>query len=161
MSISDKRNGGAYCASAFAAVVNATAGGAGNNVAADGAWADRSLGGTENLAQSCKVIVAYSAVLAAGKALDLTMSLQDAADNAGTGAAAFGASYGPTPIATSVGGGTVTGTVEFDFDLTMARGFIRPVITPDLTNTVTDTATVSATIVFFGADRQPMSRSLV
>ncbi|EHJ49501.1 hypothetical protein DFW101_3505 [Solidesulfovibrio carbinoliphilus subsp. oakridgensis] len=139
-------------AARFAAISAATAGGTGDATEVDGAYIDRQ--GFSSL----KVIIAYTATLAATKTLTVAANLQDATSTAGAGVADFGAALATAVVATGpTGGGTVTGVVELDFDVSGADRYVRVQYTPDLTATGTDTATLSAVYVLGGAQVQPVT----
>lgn len=160
MNRADIQNGGYRCRSAFALLATAVAAGTGDNTEASGPYADRLIAGKGH-AQSAKLIISYSATLAADKTLSITASIQDNAANSGNGTD-FGAALAKTVVATGASGGsTETGTIELDFDISSAERYVRAQITPDLSATATDTATISAAWVFFGAENGPISKSLV
>lgn len=153
-------NGGAFVRSALALVNTAiTAGGSGDNTAANGGWVDRK--GDKGIATSAKLIVAFTAVLAANTNLMVGVQFQDALDAAGTGGANYEAAVPAAIKASSVPGGTVSDTAEFDVDLGGARRFIRAVVTPNLSAASADTATVNAIWLFFGDHRGPATKSTV
>ncbi len=129
--------------------------GAGNDgVAVIGAYKDKSSFG------SCKVVVAFTAVLAANATLSATVGLKDATDNEGTGAADFVAPIGPKIIATGPGGGgTVKGTAEFDFNLAGARQFVASNIKLQLSHAA-DTVQVGRVLLMGGAKEEPCSLRL-
>lgn len=154
-------NGGAYARSAPSGAGSLTAGGGGDNTAINGPYFDRK-SADYSRPLSCKVVISFRAVLAAGATLSIAAKLQDAVDAAGTGAADYGDALASAIVATGgVGGSTEEGTIELDFELEGAREFIRSVVTPDLSAANTDTAIVSACLVLFGADRVPYSKSLI
>lgn len=156
---SELLNGGAYSRTAFGSINNtATAAGAGDATEVNGDYANR-MDGENGLAMSCKVVITYTASLAAGKTLSFAANLQDATDGAGAGVADYGTALASTVVASATG--TNKGTVELDFDLSGAEQFIRAQITPDLSNTATDTCEWSAAYHFFGYQQNPVSDSLV
>lgn len=139
-------------AARFAAVSSATAAGTGDATEVNGAYIDRQ--GFSSL----KVLISYSAVLAATKTLSIAANLQDATSSAGAGVADFGAAMASTVVATgATGGSTETGVVELDFDISGADQFVRVQYTPDLSNTGTDTASLAAVYVLGGAQVQPVT----
>lgn len=139
-------------AARFAAVSSATAAGTGDATEVNGAYIDRQ--GFSSL----KVVIAYSAVLAATKTLSIAANLQDATSSAGAGVADFGSAMASTVVATgATGGSTETGVVELDFDISGADQFVRVQYTPDLSNTGTDTASLAAVYVLGGAQVQPVT----
>lgn len=151
-------NGGAYCRSAFVAInKTATAAGTGDATEVDGAWIDRKPSDVGAFL-SAKVIIAYTASLTADKTLAFAAQIRDATDSSGTGADDYGDAIASTVVASATG--TNTGTVEIDVDLAAAREFIQVQVTPDLSASGTDTLEWSAVLVFFGADRQPVTRAI-
>lgn len=139
-------------AARFAAISTATAGGTGDATEKDCAYIDR-----QGFA-SLKVIIGYTATLAADKTLSIAANLQDATSLAGAGVADFGDAMASAVVATGpTGGGTVTGVVELDFDISGADQYVRLQYTPDLSATGTDTATLSAVYVLGGAQVQPVT----
>lgn len=154
-------NGGAYNRAAFGAInKTAIAAGAGDNTLVTGAFQPRLLS-KKGLAMSVKVVIIWTATLAAAQTLKFAAKLQAASDAAGTGAADYGTALASTTVATSVGGGTVTGTTELDFDLSGANSHIAALVTPDLSAGVTDTCEWSMAYVFYGHQADPVSASLV
>jgi hypothetical protein len=154
-------NGGAFCRSARGTGNNAaTAGGSGDATEVSAAWVSRD--SATGIANSMKVIVSYTATLAAGATLTFAGNMQDATDGSGTGAADYGDAVTATVVATGgTGGSTETGTFELDVDLAGAREFVRAQITPNLSAANTDTAAWSVTYVFFGDQRHPCTKSTV
>lgn len=160
MNRADILNGGYRCRSAFALLATAVAAGTGDNTEASGPYADRVVAG-KGYAKSAKLVISYSATLAAAATLSITANIQDHSANTGAGED-FGAVLAKTVVATGGSGGTTeTGTIELDFDISSAERYVRAQITPDLSAASTDTATVSAAWVFFGAENGPISKSLV
>lgn len=157
----NKHVGGKAARSEYAGYGVATAGGAGDNIEVDGPYFDRKPS-TIGPYGSAKLVIAYRAVLAQAATLSFAANIQDATSSGGAGVADFGTAFTKAAVATGgTGGSTETGTIEFDFDLTTAREFIRAQVTPDLSAANTDTLTWMATWVFFGADRGPMTKSLI
>lgn len=151
---------GALLAARYAvAGVDVTAGGSGDNTEVDGAWIDRQ--GFNNL----KVVVAYTATLAAGATIAIAANLQDASDSAGTGDADYGTALASTVQATgdagSPGGSTETGVVELDFDLSGADRYVRIQFTPNLSASGTDTAELAAVYVLAGSNENPVTATAV
>lgn len=139
-------------AARFAGIASATAGGTGDATEKDCAYIDRQ--GFSSL----KVVIAYSAVLAATKTLAVAANLQDATASDGTGVADYGNAMSSAVVATGpTGGGTVTGVVELDFDVSGADRYVRLQFTPGLSATGTDTATLSAVYILGGAQVQPVT----
>ena len=136
--------------------VDVTAGGAGDAAEVDGAWIDR-LGFA-----SLKVIIAFTATLAAGETLAIAANLQDAGAVDGTGAADFGTALAPTVQATGgAGGSTETGVLELDVDLSAADRYVRVRFTPDLSAATTDGAELAAVYVLAGATENPVSATAI
>jgi len=139
---------------------SATAGGGGDATEVNGAWTDRL--GTKGMYMTAKLVITYTATLAATKTLAFAVNIQDASDSSGTGAADFGDALASTVVDTGESGGsTEVGTIELDFDLSSAKEFIRSQITPDLSATGTDTCSWQATWIFGGTDRGDVSKSLI
>lgn len=123
----------------------------------NGAWVSRL--GDKGIALSAKLVVNFSAVLAAGETLSLSGNFQDALDGTGTGAADFGGSAAATVVATGdSGGSTEVGTAEIDIDLSGAREYVRSQIT--LATSGAGTVAYSASIVFYGDHRQPNTKAI-
>lgn len=139
-------------AARFAGIASATAGGTGDATEKDCAYIDRQ--GFSSL----KVVIAYSATLAATKTLSVAANLQDATSSAGAGVADYGSAMASAVVATGgTGGSTETGVVELDFDISGADQYVRLQFTPDLSATGTDTATISAVYILGGAQVQPVT----
>ena len=161
MNLADAKDGGARSVTAYADHISVTAGGAGDNAEASGPYVDRQ-GSDYGPAQSAKLVITYAATLAAGATMTIAANIQDATASDGTGVDDFGTAYAAATIATGeTGGSTETGTVEFDFDLSGANRYLRSQITPNLSAANTDTAHISATWVFFGAEKAPISASVI
>lgn len=162
MSLKNVRDGGAFVRTVYAGAGAATAGGGGDNTAVNGSWVDRNQG--YGMHQSAKLVISYTTALTAAQTLSFTAKLQDATSIGGAGAADLANdtidnfAFPVTVVAT--GAGTVNGTVELDLNLAKAREFIRAVITPDLSNANTDTVSWQAVLLFFGADRAPITKTL-
>lgn len=154
-------NGGAFARSARGSGNNtAVAAGAGDATEVNGAWQSRM--SSKGIALSAKLIVSFTATLAAGATLTLAGNFQDATTIGGTGADDFGDLVPATIVATgAAGGSTETGTFEIDVDLSGASEFIRAQITPNLSAGATDTAAWHMDYVFFGDHRQPITKSTV
>lgn len=150
-------NAAALIAARFgAAGIDVTAGGSGDAAEVNCAWIDRRGFG------SLKAVITYTATLAAAATLSFAANLQDASDDAGTGAADFGADLPATVVATGPGGGgTKTGVVELDFDVTGANAFTRLQVTPNLSAANTDVCEFGVTYILAGATSNPVSASLV
>lgn len=165
MNVASFRNGGAYCRTARGSGNNtATAAGTGDATEVSGAWQSRK-SATKGIALSGKLVISYTATLAAAATLSFSGNFQDALDASGTGAADFPATGGSVAAFVAATGGTggttETGTVELDIDLSGAREFIRAQITPDLSAGATDTAAWHMDYVFFGDHQQPSTKSAV
>lgn len=151
------QNAGALMAARYAvAGVDVTAGGTGDATEVSGAWIDR-LG-----FNSVKVVIAYTATLAATATAAIAANLQDASDSSGTGAADFGTALASTVQATGgAGGSTETGVVELDFDVSGADRYVRIQFTPDLSAANTDTAELAAVYILAGSDESPVTATAV
>ncbi|MDB5358857.1 MAG: hypothetical protein JWO51_154 [Rhodospirillales bacterium] len=111
---------------------------------------------------SMKVIISYTAVLAATKTLSIASNLASSLLGGADAGVAFGPALAATVVATGPGGGgTVAGVVELDFDLSGADQFVRNLFTPDLSATATDTASLSAVYVLSGGISDPVTGTLV
>ncbi|WP_306049189.1 hypothetical protein [Oceaniradius stylonematis] len=157
----DFHNGGACARSAFGDAHALVAGAGTDNSEQSGPWVDRK--GTDyGMVMSAKLVISFEAVLAQDATLSIAANIQDATADDGTGADDFGSVLASAVVATGdTGGSTEQGTIELDFDLAAANRYVRSQITSDLSAANTDTATVVATWVFFGADRKPISKTLV
>lgn len=141
-------------AARFAGIASATAGGTGDATEKDCAYIDRQ--GFSSL----KVVIAYSATLAATKTLAVAANLQDATSAAGAGVADYGDAMASAVVATgATGGSTETGVIELDFDVSGAGRYVRVQYTPDMSATGTDTATLAAVYILGGAQVQPVSNA--
>jgi hypothetical protein len=137
-----------------------TAGGSGDAVAVNTDWVSRK--GPLGIANSGKLILSFSAVLAAAATVKFGVQLQDASDINGAGALNYAEAVAPFVAATGgTGGTTEKATAEVDFDLAGAREFVRAVVTPDLSAGATDTLTWSAIYLFFGNQRGFATKSAV
>ena len=139
------------------ALVNVTAGGAGNNVAVNGLTIDRYNYG---VATTVAFDLVFQATMAANDTLSITAAkVEDSAD--GVNWATFQPMPGPTVTAPGVvatgaaGGGTSQGVVRFGVGLRMARRYVRFDFTPVLSAANTDTAAILAHATFAGFDRLP------
>ncbi|WP_193171261.1 hypothetical protein [Nisaea nitritireducens] len=150
-------NAGALIAGRFGlAGLAVVAGGAGDNVEANGAFIDR------RGYNSLKVLVPYTATLGDADTLSLAANVQSAADAAGTGATDYGEALASAVQATGGGGGsTETGVLELDYDLSGCGPFVRVQVIPDLSAANTDTADLAAVYVLAGATDNPVSSSPV
>lgn len=147
---------GACLAARHAAAVSITAGGGSDNSEVDGAYVDaRDFG-------SVKVVIHYTATLAAGETLSIAANLQEDADGTGSGTDVTGSAYPSTVVATGgTGGSTETGVVEMDFDVSKLQRYLRVQFTPDLSASNTDTAIVSAVYILGGAEENPVTASVI
>lgn len=161
MNRSELLNGGAFCRTARHSGANtATAAGTGDATAVTGLYVDRTQTDAGPFL-SAKLVINWSATLAATKTLSLAAQFKDATDASGTGVANYGTAIAAAVVATGpAGGGTVTGTTEIDVDLSHAREFFTADITPDLSATGTDTVAWSASYVLFGAKSQPLTKAI-
>lgn len=160
MSRDDFHMGGAFARTARQlGNTTGTAAGTGDNTQANGAWVSRK--GTKGIALSAKLVINWTATLAANKTFALAVQMQDAVDNSGTGAANYDVAVPLTVVATDSGAGsTLTGTTEIDVDLGGAREFIRAQVTGDLNASGTDTFAYSAELIFFGDHREPTTNAI-
>lgn len=139
-------------AARFAAISSATAAGTGDATEVNGAYIDRQ--GFSSL----KVVIAYSATLAATQTLSVAANLQDATSSGGAGVADYGDAMASAVVATGdTGGSTEFGVVELDFDVSGADQYVRVQYTPDLSASGTDTASLSAVYILGGAQVQPVT----
>lgn len=153
----DVNDFGATCKSAAVGAGEAVAAGAGDNTKVTGQSINRLGFG------SCKVAIAYKAVLAEDETLSWAIEVQESADGSSWDTAevikaATVASTGGT------GGTTNYGTVEYDDDLTGRKEYVRYNPTPDLSASATDTVHWGANAVLGGAmpsASQPVTASLV
>lgn len=140
----------AKIAAAFTAL---TAGGTGDNTAVTGITVDRVPGGVPFF--SARILIAYSAVLAATKTLTLKSVKVEHSDDGSTWAD-YLTFTDPGVVATGQSGGsTEKGVLELAVDLTSAKKYVRVDYTPDLSASGTDTATVVTILDLAGADRLP------
>ena len=158
MNIVVQKNIGAIVGLARAGAASTlTAGGAGDATAVPGVWIDRqAIGQTYaagSLPLSAAVGIAYSAVLAAGKALAMALQVDTSPDN-GTTVNSL-QTVASAQVAASAAGGTVNGVASFAVSLTSAQRYVRFTWTPDLSNTTTDTAAIFPMVAFGGFDRLP------
>ena len=138
-----------------------TAGGAGNNVAVVGSTIDRqNISGSGfagqpyggSMPMSALFGMAFTATLAAGKALTGALTVNHSPD---------GATWTPLQTITaaqaalSAAGGTVVGQLNFQVSLTSAQRYLQFVWTPNLTATSIDTASIFPLLAFGGFDRLP------
>lgn len=152
MNFGDVKDGAANIKSFYGGSAAATAGSTGDNTESNGQWIDR------QGASWAKVLVGYEAVLGIGATLAIAANLQEATDDAGTGAADFGDALASAVQATGQSGGeAVSGVVELHFDLTEAERYIRIQSTPNLSAANTDTARVTTMIVLGGYQNLPAS----
>lgn len=161
----DQHNGGAFCSAKRVTGNNTVAAaGSGDNTEVDGIWIDRLIS-TQGMAMSAKLCMNYTAVLGnSGETLKFGVTLQDADDAAGTGAAdvdGANATIAQTTAATAQSGGsTEVGVAEVDVDLAKAKRYIRFQITPNLSAAAADSAAWSAIAVMFGGDRGPATGAI-
>lgn len=129
----------------------ATAGGSGDNTAANGAGID--LAGLPARFNGAAFAIRANATLAQGKKLTVTAKIQDSAN--GTTWADLVAAATVLTLVGGTGGTTEAGVGVIGGDLRTARRYVRVVVTPDLDATATDTASVDAVCVLSGADELP------
>lgn len=103
--------------------------------------------------RSGKVVIAYNATIASGKALNYSLSIQDSANSTDWNTATVLATNSPILALTT--GATVKDTFEVDINLAGYSRYAQFIITPDLTATATDTATLGITFIKLGADHLP------
>ena len=133
-------------------IVQATAGGSGDNTEAISAYVDRTDYG------SCKVLIEYTATMGAGETLTLAAGLKDATSSGGTGAAAFGTGLSATVIATGPSPQVAqTGCIELDYNLNGARQYIAATVTPNLSASGTDTCVLGVSVVGGGNRENPVT----
>lgn len=161
MTMASRKDAGFRSRTVGAGKGTATAGGAGDNVAVNGAWVDRNV--ATGIPDSGKLVVICDTTLTAGQTLSMRAKLQDADDNAGTGAADVVDTLQVTDTGVQTGVASATGQVTFEMDVSFVklRRFVRAVITPDLSNANTDTVNWQAAWIFFGGDRGPITRSAI
>lgn len=151
MSLSRERDIGSYITARFADQIDAVAAGTGDATESSGPYTQRPDG-----AQSCKLVIAWEAVLTEAKTLSLAVNIQDASASDGTGVGDFGTALAATVVATGgSGGSTVQGVTELDFNLAGAKEYLRSQITPDLNHSGTDTLRLSAVWIFGGTASLP------
>lgn len=160
MNSAEQHNIGSFITSRYADEIDVTAAGAGDNTLSSGKWLDRTK------YRSAKLVVSWTATLAAAATLTLTIGARDASDTSGTGAATYtgpkagtgnSGAFAIAVVATGPGGGgTLFGTTEVDFNLEGANVAIQSRITPDLSAGSTDTARISAVWIFGGGEVIPV-----
>ena len=140
------------------AASTATAGGAGDATAVTGVGIDRMGFGSGqfpqggSLAFSALVGIAFTATLAAGKALNMALTVNHSPDNATWTPLQV---FPSTQFAFSAAGGTVLGVANFQVSLTSAQRYVQFVWTPDLTAASIDTASIFPMVALGGWDRNP------
>lgn len=163
VSPSEMKDGAANIIAASAhAITPVTAGGTGDATEVDGTAYDRQVLGAGGPKLWAKLVIHFTAVLAAAATLSIAANMQDDDDD-GNGAPTggwddFGDALANAVVATGPGGGgTVSGVVELDVPLVSARRWIRAQYTPNLSAANTDTAEMSATWIFGGSNDYPIS----
>lgn len=125
------------------------AAGAGDNSAVTGVTIDR-LG-----YMAAKLVLAWSATLAANKKLSLAVEYQESADGSSWDTAVVLQAL--AAVATDSGAGsTMRGITEFDLNLKARKRYIRFNFTPDLDAGATDTAFIHALALLAGRDTLPV-----
>ena len=131
-----------------------TAGGAGDNTAANGISIDLL---NYSMVESVTYVVTATAVLGAGQKLTTAAKIQDSADNSSWADVSVPVSYSGIPTATTVttavGAGTYQQVGVIGVPTEYCRRYVRCVITPDLDRAGTDTATVMAAALLWGSHR--------
>ena len=122
------------------------------------AWLDRKLG-SRDLIHSAKIVITYTAVLAASETLSAALTVQTSTSSAGTSPSTVGSAVAATQIASGgTSGATVTDTVEFDVDLEAAYRYINGLVT--LSTSGSGTVSYTATLVGYGDTRQPATKAI-
>lgn len=155
MSISQRKNIGAYLHAAYAADSTAvTAGGSGDAVAVAGTAVDRLAQGTP---LSASIVYAIKATMANTKTLSLAYKVQSSVDSAFTVPVDLPGSVIASVVVLNAksDGSAQTIVVKHDVDLNGALQYVRVNFTPDLSNTATDTATLIPVWVFGGMAELP------
>ncbi|AUN31953.1 hypothetical protein [Niveispirillum cyanobacteriorum] len=133
---------------AFAlAATAATAGGSGDNTAANGATINVSTF-PSGRQESVAFLIPARAVLAAAATLTVSAKIQTSDDGSG-----WVDVVAPTTVLTLTGGSggtTETGVGKIGVSLEYCGTYVRVVVTPDLSAANTDTASVSSVAVFGG-----------
>lgn len=135
------------------AMVNgaATAGGAGDDTANNGASIRKSL--LDHRYECLSFAISARAVLAATKTLSLAAKVEHSANGSSwTTLEDFGTAIS---LLGGVGGTTETGEAIISVNLNEANDYVRLVLTPDLSASGTDTATFAAVGLLSGADARP------
>lgn len=144
-------NFGAHCRALTGELSAATAGGAGDNAEVTTPWVSRD-GFTSML-----FAVFGKAVLQDTETLTVDgLSIEDADDDQGTGAAEYQAITDTLVLTGDTGGTTERGQVEVEVDLGGAKEYVRAKYTPDLSAANTDTATIASAFVLGGAAELPV-----
>lgn len=148
MSLSSRKNLGAYIAAFIAGVVtNVTAGGSGDNTLVNGTAVDLQAKGYP---LSCVVVFPVKSVLTSAKTVSLTAALQTTADST-NGPWTNVTTLASTVVSTGGSGGTTQSTqVELDVDLSGAKQYVRVAYTPLCSATGTDTANIYPPILILG-----------
>lgn len=125
-----------------------TAGGTGDATAVAGVAFDHLPQGEQSYLAG-KLLIPYTATLAAGKKLAFTVT-EDESDDGSTYTTAVKLKDAVTVATGATGGSTETGIVEIEINLAAKKKNVRYNITPDLDATGTDTARWSAVLVAQG-----------
>lgn len=140
----DTYNSGVRISPLFSSIASATAGGTGDNTQATGATIDRVGFG------SAKVVVSYTATLAAAATMTLAVSRQTSEDGS-TWATATVLQAATLAATGDSGGSTETGVVTFNESYEVVARYVRYLVTPNLSAANTDTALVATTVILGGA----------
>jgi len=131
-----------------------TAGGAGDNTAANGVSIDLL---QYSMVESVTFVITATAVLGAGQKLTTNAKIQDSADGSTWADVSVPVSYSGTPttstVTTATGAGTYQQVGVIGVPTEYCRRYVRCVVTPDLDRANTDTATVMAAGLLWGAHR--------
>ena len=140
---------GSLLVSNYQGIGSLTAGGVGDNTAING---NSFYAGTYG---SGKILVVYTATLAATKTLSLKVELKHSEDNV----TFISVTIKDGVIATGgAGGSTETGVFEYDFNREKLGAYVKVTVTPDLNAANTDTATVAFVNVYDGGAANPVSK---
>ena len=131
---------------------SATAGGSGDNTAANGKSIDVT-GFEAGRVESVAFLIGATATLAATKTLTVTAKIQTSDD----GSTWTDAKAAATVLALTgaTGGSTETGVGKIGVSLEYCGKYVRVVATPDLSASGTDTASIFGTAIFGGAYKKP------
>lgn len=133
------------------AATNATAGGAGDATAANGATIDTTAFATRYNAVAFQI--GARGTLGAAATLTVAAKIQTSANGSDWTDATAAATV--LTLTGGAGGTTETGVGVVGLDLAFAQRYLRVVATPDLSAADTDTATIFGLAVFGGAEALP------